>query len=140
MSAEKGLVLLTYSAPKFSMTNKDAALSFLKLVTDGKIREAYERHASPELRHHNPYHQGDARALMNGMEEADKAFPSKRFDVQHALEDGDFVAVHSHLILKPAELELAVVHLFRFQSKKIVEFWDVAQQIPKESPNQNGMF
>lgn len=122
------------------MTHKDTAISFLNLVIDGKIREAYDRHVSPNLRHHNPYNKGDANSLMTGMEEADKQFPSKVFRVQCAIQEGDFVAVHSHLTLKPGELELAVVHLFRFQASRIVEFWDIAQQVPKESLNENGMF
>lgn len=73
-------------------------------------------------------------------EEADKQFPNKVFRVQHVIQEEDFVAVHSHLTLKPNELELAVVHVFRFQAGKIVEFWDIAQQVPKETINENGMF
>lgn len=122
------------------MTMKEAALSFLNLITAGKIREAYKRHASPDFRHHNPYHNGDARSLIVGMEEAHEKFPAKVFEVQRAIQDGDLVAVHSHITLKPGELELAVVHLFRFQNARIVELWDIAQQVPKESPNENGMF
>lgn len=122
------------------MTNKDIATSFLTLVTDGKIRDAYNCHVSPDLLHHNPYNKGDTNSLMAGMEEADKQFPNKVFKIQRAIHEGDFVAVHSHLTLKPKELELAVVHLFRFQSGKIVEFWDIAQQVPKETLNENGMF
>ena len=34
----------------------------------------------------------------------------------------------------------AVVHLFRFQNDLIVEFWDVGQPIPVNSPNENGVF
>lgn len=121
-------------------SNKESAISFLTLVTDGKIREAYEKHAGSGFRHHNPYHAGDADSLRAGMEGADAQFPKKAFRVQRALEDGEFVAVHSHLTLQPGELELAVVHLFRFQAGRIVEFWDVAQAVPKDSPNQYGMF
>lgn len=122
------------------MTHKEIALSFLKLVTSGKIKEAYERHVAPDFCHHNPYFKGDAISLQTGMEENESRFPNKKFQVHHAVEDGELVITHSHVTLKSGELEIAAVHIFRFQNDKIVELWDVGQQIPKESLNENGMF
>ena len=34
----------------------------------------------------------------------------------------------------------AVVHFFRFEKGRIAEMWDVGQEIPSDSPNENGMF
>lgn len=31
-------------------------------------------------------------------------------------------------------------HIFRFQGDRIVELWDVWQEIPKDSANEHGMF
>jgi hypothetical protein len=36
--------------------------------------------------------------------------------------------------------DIAAVHIFRFEQDRIVELWDVAQPLSKDSPNQNGMF
>jgi hypothetical protein len=36
--------------------------------------------------------------------------------------------------------EYGVVHIAGFAGGRIVEFWDVAQEIPKDSPNALGMF
>jgi predicted SnoaL-like aldol condensation-catalyzing enzyme len=33
-----------------------------------------------------------------------------------------------------------VIHIFRFEEDRIVELWDVGQEIPEDSPNDNGMF
>jgi predicted SnoaL-like aldol condensation-catalyzing enzyme len=120
--------------------NKEAATSFLRLVTAGRIREAYDKYVDPGCRHHNPYFKGDTNSLRAGMEENESQFPNKVLQIHRALADGDEVAVHSHVKLKPGEFELAVVHLFRFRDKRIVEMWDVAQQIPSEAVNENGMF
>jgi predicted SnoaL-like aldol condensation-catalyzing enzyme len=67
-------------------------------------------------------------------------FPNKKWTVKHVLEDGDLVAVHSHMVLVPGKTELAALHLVRFVGNKIVEFWDMAQPIPELQVNQDGMF
>src|SRR5258705_4514819 len=78
------------------MANKEAALSFLRLCASGKARDAYAKFAAPGFRHHNPYFPGTADALIAGMEDNARQFPDKTLDVKNALEDGDFVALHSH--------------------------------------------
>jgi len=50
------------------------------------------------------------------------------------------VATYSRVQHKPAKPGIAVVHIFRFENSKIVELWDVGQEIPQDSPNENGMF
>jgi predicted SnoaL-like aldol condensation-catalyzing enzyme len=77
---------------------------------------------------------------MNGMEENARQNPQKRLDVLRALEDGDLVAVHSRVRHTPDERGYALVHLFRFESDRIAELWDLAQEVPAESVNRNGMF
>jgi predicted SnoaL-like aldol condensation-catalyzing enzyme len=119
--------------------HKRIAVDFLEMVTAGNIEKAYE-HVDMKGRHHNPYTPAGMPALKKGMQDNDAMFPLKRFNIKHVLEDGNMVSVHSHLILKPGELELSVVHLLQFEGNKIVEFWDCATQVPKEAVNQDGMF
>jgi predicted SnoaL-like aldol condensation-catalyzing enzyme len=125
------------SDPKNS--NKKAATSFLRLVTSGKIQEAFDRYVGPGFRHHNPYFKGDANSLKVAMEENEIEFPNKAFQIHRVIAEGDEVAVHSHVKLKP-EFEFSAIHLFRFHDKRIVEAWDVVQQVSSDSPNENGMF
>jgi len=120
--------------------HKDTALSFLREVIDGKIRDAYAKYLSPELRHHNPAFAGDALSLERAMQENHALFPDKTIDVKHVLEDGDLVAVHSNVRMNPDQDGYAVVHLFRFEGDRIAEMWDIIQEVPSKSPNQNGMF
>ena len=58
----------------------------------------------------------------------------------HAVEEGDLVAVHSRVQHGPADPGAALVHLFRFEGDRIVELWDVGQEVPAETVNANGMF
>lgn len=121
-------------------SRKDIALEFLRMVTAGDIGEAYRRHVAPGFRHHNAWFAGDADSLMRGMEENHGRFPRKQAQVHHALEDGDTVAVHSHVRLQPGDRGVALVHIFRFEQDRIAELWDLGQPVPEESPNQYGMF
>ena len=125
------------------MTNpsrKDAAVEFLNLVASGNVREAFSRHVGPGFRHHNAYFRGDANSLMVAMEENAVANPDKALEVHLSLEEGDLVAVFSRVQHNRAELGFALVHIFRFKGDRIAELWDVAQQVPEHSPNENGMF
>jgi predicted SnoaL-like aldol condensation-catalyzing enzyme len=122
------------------LSKKERAVSFLQQVASGNVREAFESHASSGFYHHNPYFRGDAASLMKAMEENASENPDKIFEVKHAIEEGDIVAVHSHVKQHPGDLGAVVVHVLRFQEDRIVEAWDVGQLIPEDSPNENGVF
>ncbi|MES2353021.1 MAG: nuclear transport factor 2 family protein [Pseudomonadota bacterium] len=119
---------------------KEAAIAFLTQVTSGKIREAYRTYVGPEFRHHNPYFRGDGQSLMIGMEENHVKFPDKILAVQRTLQDGNFVAVHSNVKLMPGDINMAVVHIFRFEGNLIAELWDIGQPVPENCANEQGMF
>ena len=74
------------------------------------------------------------------MKEDHHQFPNKQFTIKNVIGEGDLVAVHSHLVIRPSEPGMSVVHLFRFQGEKIVELWDIGQAIPADSPNLDGAF
>ncbi|HEV8354404.1 MAG TPA: nuclear transport factor 2 family protein [bacterium] len=120
--------------------SKEAALDFLRLASSGSVREAYRKYVGPEFRHHNPFFPGDAESLMRGMEENAAQRPDTILDIQHVLQDGALVAVHSRIRQSPDDRGAAVVHIFRFQKNLIVELWDIGQPVPEESPNEFGMF
>jgi predicted SnoaL-like aldol condensation-catalyzing enzyme len=123
-----------------SKSNKQIALDFLTLASKGKSREAFDKYAGRGFRHHNIYFKGDAETLTTAMEENAKKMPDKIFEVKHSLQDGDLVAVHSHVRQNPTDRGAAVMHIFRFESAKIVELWDFAQPVPEDMVNENGMF
>lgn len=88
----------------------------------------------------NAYFKGDGHTLMTAMEESARNNPNKIFEIQRALEDADLVAVHSRVQQTKNDLEIAVIHIFRFDKDKIVELWDFGQAIPTDTVNENGMF
>lgn len=120
-------------------SNKDAAADFLTMCASGKVREAYERYVSASFRHHNPYFPSDRKSLLEAMEKSSIEEPNKSFQVMQAIGSEDTVAVFSRL-QRVQGLSYAVVHILKFDNGKIIEMWDIGQEVPKDSPNEIGMF
>jgi predicted SnoaL-like aldol condensation-catalyzing enzyme len=137
---ERMLKMNTGQQNNDALSKKEKAVSFLQLVASGKVREGYNRYIGSGFCHHNPYFRGDADSLMLAMEENATKNPDKIFDVKRAIEEGELVAVHSHVKQNQGDLGAAVVHIFRFEDDRIVEMWDIGQPIPGNSPNENGIF
>jgi predicted SnoaL-like aldol condensation-catalyzing enzyme len=127
------------TASKEKADNRQTAVSFLELASSGKLDEAY-RKVSANFRHHNAYFTGDTKSLKAGMADAHKKFPNTRLEVQRTIAEGDLVAVHSRVHHGPETAPIAVVHIFRFAGNEIAELWDVGMEVPKDSPNENGVF
>lgn len=119
--------------------HKSLAISFLTSAASGRLEEAYAL-VSPNFLHHNAYFPGDAESLKAGMADAHKQFPNTKLEVQRAIAEDDFVAVHSRVQHAPDRPAIAVVHIFRFEGNRIAELWDVGMEVPKDSPNDNGAF
>lgn len=126
--------------------HKNIALSFFKLVTEGKFKEGLQ-YFTPNCITHNPYISGTMSNLIDAMIAAnDKGmaeFPKAAFSVRQVLSDGEYVAVHTQLLnngADPAEGGLRQVHLFRFENGKIAEYWDFTQQVLPTMPNAAGAF
>jgi predicted SnoaL-like aldol condensation-catalyzing enzyme len=120
--------------------SKEVAVTFLRLVVAGAIREAFDRYVGSEFMSHNPFFGASAIELMTAMEDNHITHPHKVLDVQRVVEEDDLVVVHSRIRLQPEGLAMAAVHIFRFAGSKIVELWDVGQAIPDTSSNSPGMF
>jgi predicted SnoaL-like aldol condensation-catalyzing enzyme len=121
-------------------TNKERAQEFLKLAAKGQSREAFNLYVGAGFKHHNVFFKGDAETLMLAMEANAANSPDKVFEIQRTLQDGDLVAVHSHVRQRPNELGAALIHIFRFVDDKIVELWDFGQTVPSNVINEYGMF
>jgi predicted SnoaL-like aldol condensation-catalyzing enzyme len=119
---------------------KEAAVDFLQLVVAGRIAEAYGKHVEMGGKHHNPFFPAGFPALQEAMIENHALYPHKEYTVRNVLGDGDLVAVHGRIVLRPGEPGVTAVHLFRFAGERIVEMWDCGQPVPKDSPNADGAF
>lgn len=122
------------------MTQKEIAKDFLTKCAFGNSREAFQLYVADNCKHHNPYFESEMDSLMVAMEEGSKVSPNKLFDIKLVIEENNLVAVHSRIVQVKDNIEYAVVHILKFENNKIVELWDVIQNVPEKLINQNGMF
>jgi predicted SnoaL-like aldol condensation-catalyzing enzyme len=61
-----------------------------------------------------------------------------RVDFLRMIADGDFVVMHNRGNNSPGTK--AVVDIFRIEQAKVVEHWDVLQDVPDTAKNSNAMF
>ncbi len=136
----------TEAMMKKETNRKNIAIEYFKIVSEQKFKEGL-RFFAPNCKTHNPYISGSIENLVDAMIAANKNMSVQStepgFAVKHVLADGDFVAVHTELLnskSKPSEGGLRQVHLFRFEGDKIVEYWDITQQVLASMPNASGAF
>jgi predicted SnoaL-like aldol condensation-catalyzing enzyme len=120
------------------MTQKEIATSFLEMASSGQVREAFALYVHPHFIHHLVFFKGDRASFRQAMEENAREFPDKTYETMHALEDGEFVAMHGKVTLAPKIF--GVIHVFRFRGDKIIESWEASQEALADSPNEYGLF
>ncbi len=123
-----------------TQSNSRIAAEFLAMAASGRVREAYERHVAHSFTHHNAHFPEDRESLLLAMEQSAESAPNTALTVKQVIASGDHVAVFSQLQREQANQQYAVVHILRFEGSKIAEMWDIAQEVPKDSPNALGMF
>lgn len=94
----------------------------------------------PKYIQHNPMIP-DGREGLRGWA-PDRAKEGTQFEFYQMAIDGEFVFVRLKLYRPQCKTGLgeAGVDLFRFENGKIVEHWDVIQEVPEKSLNDNTMF
>lgn len=116
---------------QMQVTKKVLAIDFLNLVVSGNVHKAFQKHVSENFRHHNPYFEGGADALLKAMVEDATMNPNKSLEVKQVIEENDSVMVYSHVKQNQEDPGWAIIHIFRYEEDKIVELWD------KVNPSQN---
>src|SRR5574342_757528 len=108
-------------------------------INQRKPEEAVAKYLGPHYRQHNPGAGDGPEPFIATVKRLAQTFPELRMEPKRIIAEGDLVVLHSHLILKPGDRGTAVVDIFRLESGKIVEHWDVVQEVPEASANKNTM-
>ncbi|WP_158847532.1 nuclear transport factor 2 family protein [Saccharothrix deserti] len=95
---------------------------------------------APEYHQHNPAIPSGSAGLRELFASFFQAFPGLIVERKRVISDGDLVAIHAHYRLNPEDRGQAVVDIFRVRDGKVVEHWDVLQDVPETSANDNTMF
>lgn len=95
---------------------------------------------SPDYVQHSMLAEPTVQALKVFLDRVKIESPDAVQTIHRTLVDGDLVAVHLHVVRWPDDAGLAVADLFRVADGKIIEHWDVIQEIPANPINPKGMF
>ncbi|MEV8466926.1 nuclear transport factor 2 family protein [Fluviibacterium sp. DFM31] len=120
---------------------KQAVIAFYEMMfNDNRPREAIARYAGAEYIQHNPHVASGKQGFIDYFDRMAAEYPGKRVEIKRAFCDGDHVILHCHQIW-PGGLEYAGIDIFRLDAQgKVVEHWDVLQEMPAHSAHDNGMF
>ena len=89
---------------------------------------------------HNPQAQDGPDGLKGYIAFLRAKFPNQHNEFLRAFADGDYVIVHVHSVQTPGTLGRAIVDIFKLEKGKVVEHWDVIQDVPEKPANTNTMF
>jgi predicted SnoaL-like aldol condensation-catalyzing enzyme len=121
--------------------NKKIVRDFYELAfNQHKPTEAAKKYVGDKYIQHNPHVPDGAAAFYGYFEGFFKEHPQSRVEIKRVLGDGDLVVLHLHSITDAKDRGRAIVDIFRVENGKIVEHWDVTQDVPPQSANTNTMF
>ena len=121
--------------------NKESVLAFYDLAfNQRKPEEAVAKYVGGQYRQHNPQAGDGPEPFIGFVKWFAGEFPKMKVTFKRTIAEGDLVAVHCHFTRKPGDRGQAVIDFFRLESGKIVEHWDVVQEIPETAANTNTMF
>ena len=122
-------------------TKKRDVIAFYELMFNAcRPREAIERYAGADYIQHNPHVASGKDGFIAYFERMAAEHPGKHVEIKRAFADGNHVILHCHQVW-PGGLEYAGIDIFRLDDNgKVVEHWDVLQELPETSANDNGMF
>jgi predicted SnoaL-like aldol condensation-catalyzing enzyme len=120
--------------------NKQAAAEFYDKAINQKDFDAASKYLGPRYVQHNPRAADGPEGLKAFLGFLREKFPSYHSEIKRTFADGDYVILHVHNVAVLGARGRAIVDIFKFEDGKIVEHWDVAQEIPENPANNNGMF
>lgn len=120
-------------------TNKKLVTEFYEKVLNQKDIAAIDKYVGP-YKQHNPMAPDGAEGLKGYIAYLKESAPQFKAEIKRVLADGDFVILHVHAVPAPGAPGHAIVDIFKLANGKLVEHWDVIQEIPEKPANNNGMF
>jgi predicted SnoaL-like aldol condensation-catalyzing enzyme len=120
--------------------NKKLVVAFYDASINNKDFAAASRYLGSQYKQHNPTARDGAEGLKAFIEFLKAKFPNQHGEIKQVIAEGDLVVLHVHSTRGDGTPGRAIVDIFRVVGGKVVEHWDVIQDIPEKAANSNGMF
>jgi predicted SnoaL-like aldol condensation-catalyzing enzyme len=120
--------------------NKRIVVDFYEKALNQKDFEAAAQHFGPRYIQHNPGVPDGPDGLKRLVTLLKEKFPNSKSEIKRVIAEGDLVVLHVHSVREPGQRGRAIVDIFRVENGKIVEHWDVVQEVPEKAANENTMF
>ena len=138
------LLLCTHPArgagPDALAANKRLVVGFYDAAINKKDYDLAVTFLGPDYKQHNPTAADGAAGLKGFIDFLKTKFPTQHGEIRQVIAEGDLVVLHVHSTRGDNTPGRAIVDIFRVDHGKVVEHWDVIQDIPEKSANSNGMF
>ena len=144
LAAVVGFAIMAPSAyaadSRLQETNKRTILEFYEKAINQKDADAAAKYLGPRYIQHNQRAADGVEGLRNFIAFLREKYPASHSDIKRVFVNNDYVILHVHAIRVPGTRGIAIVDIFRLESGKIVEHWDVHEEILEKAANTNGMF
>jgi predicted SnoaL-like aldol condensation-catalyzing enzyme len=120
--------------------NKKIVVDFYEKGLNQKDFDAAAKYFGPRYTQHNPGAPDGPEGFKRLVMLLKEKFPNSHSEIKRVIAEGDLVVLHVHSVREPGQRGRAVVDIFKVENGKIVEHWDVVQDIPEKSANDNTMF
>ncbi len=131
----------SYAADAAQMeANKKTVVDFYEKGLNQKDFEAASKYFGAHYIQHNPTVPDGVQGFKTLVELLRTKFSNSHNEIKQVFADGDYVILHVHSVREPGMRGSAIVDIFRLEQGKIVEHWDVRQEVPEQAANSNGMF
>lgn len=114
-------------------------LEFYRRALIAMNPDAVDDFVSPAYLQHSSLAPPGVEALKAFLKRVREETPNARQSIKRAFVDGDHVIVHLHVERWAGDAGLAVADIFRLEGGRIVEHWDVIQEVPARPVNPNPM-
>ena len=120
--------------------NRKTVLAFYEKGLNQKDADAALAYVGDRYVQHNPNAADGPEGFRKFIGFLREKFPNSHSEIKRSFVDGDFVILHVHSVREPGSRGRAIVDIFKLENGKIVEHWDVVQDIPENPANNNTMF
>lgn len=112
-------------------TGREVLEGFLAALHSHGPRAAFEKYAVEDYKQHTPNAGKGREGAIAYLE--DELSRGGRATVKRIISEGNLVALHLHMEFDDGSPDLAIVDIWRVENGKLVEHWNVAQEITKAS-------